>query len=138
MRVRRAMTPMTSVNLIPMIDVVLNLVFFFMVTTTFVVAPGIALTLPTSTTSEPVAVGKLTITVVSESEVYLDSEPYTMVTLSERLASYSEEEKGKTKSVVIEGDRTIPYSLMVDVLDVLRRNGFRGVNLRTREPRASP
>jgi len=132
------MAPMTSVNLIPMIDVVLNLVFFFMVTTTFVVAPGIALTLPTSSTSEPVAVGKLTISVVSETEVYLNAERHTMASLSERLAAYSEEEKGKTKSVVVEGDRTIPYSLMVDVLDVLRRNGFRGVNLRTRAPGASP
>lgn len=138
MRFRRAMAPMTSVNLIPMIDVVLNLVFFFMVTTTFVVAPGIALTLPTSSTSEPVAVGKLTISVVSETEVYLNAERHTMASLSERLAAYSEEEKGKTKSVVVEGDRTIPYSLMVDVLDVLRRNGFRGVNLRTRAPGASP
>jgi biopolymer transport protein ExbD len=138
MKIRRAMAPMTSVNLIPMIDVVLNLVFFFMVTTTFVVAPGIALTLPTSTTSEPVAVGKLTVTLVSEDEVYLNTERFTMATLSERLAAYSEEEKAKTKSVVVEGDRTIPYSLMVDVLDVLRRNGFRGVNLRTREPGAAP
>lgn len=136
MKFRRAMAPMTSVNLIPMIDVVLNMVFFFMVTTTFVVAPGIALKLPTSSTSEPVAVGKLVIAVVSESELYLNSERHTLASLSERLAAYSEEERQELKSVVVEGDRTIPYSLMVDVLDILRRNGFRGVNLRTREPGA--
>jgi len=35
--------------------------------------------------------------------------------------------------VVIEGDRNVSYNLMVEVLDVLRKNGFQGVNLRTRE-----
>ena len=138
MKFRRAMTPLTSVNLIPMIDVVLNMVFFFMVTTTFVVAPGIALTLPTSTTSEPVAVGRLVITVVSEKEVYLNTERLSLDGLADRLAAYSAAEKEKTKSVVVEGDRTVSYSLMVEVLDALRKNGFRGVNLRTREPGKAP
>jgi biopolymer transport protein ExbD len=138
MKFRRAMTPMTSVNLIPMIDVVLNMVFFFMVTTTFVITPGIALKLPTSTTSEPVATGKLTITLVSEEEVYLNTDRFSMATLADRLAAYSADEKEQLKSVVVEGDRTVSYSLMVDVLDLLRKNGFRGVNLRTRTPGASP
>jgi biopolymer transport protein ExbD len=127
------MAAMTSVNLIPMIDVVLNLVFFFMVTTTFVVAPGIALELPTSSTSEPVAVGKLVIAVVSEDEIYLNAERHTLESLQDELAAYSAEEREKTKSVVVEGDRTVSYSLLVSMLDILRQNGFRGVNLRTRE-----
>jgi biopolymer transport protein ExbD len=129
---------MTSVNLIPMIDVVLNMVFFFMVTTTFIVTPGIALRLPTSTTSEPVAVGRLVITVVDETELYLNSDRYTLEGLSDRLGDYSAQEREELKSVVVEGDRSIPYSLMVDVLDILRKNGFRGVNLRTLQAGASP
>jgi len=138
MRFRRAMTTMTSVNLIPMIDVVLNLVFFFMVTTTFVVMPGIALKLPGSSTSEPVAVGKLVITVVSETEIYLNADRYTLEGLSERFRAYSAEEREEIKSVVVEGDRSVPYSLMVGILDVLRTNGFRGVNLRTRQAEGGP
>jgi biopolymer transport protein ExbD len=35
--------------------------------------------------------------------------------------------------VILEGDRSISYSLLVEILDVLRRNGFKGVNLRTRD-----
>ena len=107
------MAPMTSVNLIPMIDVVLNMVFFFMVTTTFVVTPGIALKLPSSSTSEPVAVGKLVITVVSEEEVYLNSERHTLASLSDRLRAYSGEERDQTVPDPVAGNAQIAIAGIV-------------------------
>jgi biopolymer transport protein ExbD len=35
---------------------------------------------------------------------------------------------------VLDGDRAISYSLLVEVLDALRRNGFKAINLRMRTP----
>jgi biopolymer transport protein ExbD len=49
------------------------------------------------------------------------------------LAEITEAEKEQIKTVILEGDRTISYSLLVEILDVLRINGFKGVNLRTRD-----
>ena len=46
----------------------------------------------------------------------------------------TEEEKEEIKTVVIEGDENVSYTLMVNVLDTLRKSGFKGVNLKTREP----
>ena len=37
-------------------------------------------------------------------------------------------------TVVIEGDENVSYTLMVNVLDALRKSGFKGVNLKTKEP----
>jgi biopolymer transport protein ExbD len=133
MRFKRRLTTHSTPNLIPMIDVVFQLVVFFMVSTTFIITPGISLVLPSSQTAEPVAMSKLVITVVSRDEIYLNKEQHTLASLSSRLAEITEEEKKQIKTVVLEGDRTISYSLLVEILDVLRINGFKGVNLRTRD-----
>ena len=134
MRFRRRLKPQVNVNLIPMIDVVFQLVIFFMVSTTFIITPGISLVLPSSQTSEPVLMSRLVVTVVSKNEVYLNKERHTVSTLNKRLGELSEEEKEDIKTVVLEGDQNMSYSLTVEILDVLRRNGFKGINLRTRDP----
>ena len=133
MRFKRRLTTRTNVDLIPLIDVVFQLVVFFMVTSTFILTPGISLILPKSTSSEPVAMTRLVVTMVSENEVFLNKDPYTLEGLNKVLASLSKGEKDAIKTVIIEGDRSVSYSLMVKVLDILRLNGFQGVNLRTKE-----
>ena len=132
MRFRKSLTTRTNVELIPLIDVVFQLVIFFMVSTTFILTPGISLILPGSQTSEPVVMTKLVVTVVSEEEIYLNKERYDIGGLEGRLGMLTEEEKEEIKTVVIEGDEAVSYSLMVQVLDALRKNGFKGVTLKTR------
>jgi len=133
MRFRRRLQTRTNVDLIPLIDVIFQLVVFFMVTSTFILTPGISLILPKSRSSEPVAMTKLVVTVVSEDEIFVNKERYTLESLHRTLSELPTEERDEIKTVVIEGDSSVSYSLMVKVLDVLRLNGFKGVNLRTRE-----
>jgi biopolymer transport protein ExbD len=134
MRFKRRLSTQSAPNLIPMIDVVFQLVVFFMVSTTFIITPGISLVLPSSQTAEPVAMSRLVITVVARDEIYYNQERHTLDSLNRRLAEMTEAEREQIKTVILEGDRSISYSLLVEILDVLRRNGFKGVNLRTREP----
>jgi biopolymer transport protein ExbD len=81
---------------------------------------------------------RLVITVVGPEEVYLNKERHTLATLGETLGALTEADREEVKSVVLEADRAISYSLMVEVLDVLRRNKFRGVNLKTTEGGSRP
>ncbi|RKX74071.1 MAG: biopolymer transporter ExbD [Spirochaetes bacterium] len=137
MRFERRMRPEVRVDLVPLIDVVFQLVIFFMVSTTFILTPGISLTFPAAATAEQVAMTRLVITVASRNEIYLNKEKLDIKTLNERLSEMQKqiEESGKdtTITAVIEADKDIPYSLMIEVLDSLRRNGFKGVNLKTRK-----
>ncbi|MFO7849045.1 MAG: biopolymer transporter ExbD [Spirochaetia bacterium] len=134
MKFKRRLKPTATVELVPMIDVVFQLVVFFMVSSTFILTPGISLTLPESSTAEPVVMGKLVVTIVSEEEIFLNKEEYTLSGLDEALEEIKERGDDETiRTVVVEGDRGVPYNLMVKVLDTLRRGGFEGVNLRMRE-----
>lgn len=133
MRFKRRLTPVANVNLVPMIDVVFQLVIFFMVSTTFIVNPGISIVLPGSTTSEPVLMTKLVVTILSRDEIYYNNEKYNIGGLSDALSSIREQDKNDIKTVIIEGDKTVSYELMIEVLDVLRKHGFKGINLRTKQ-----
>lgn len=133
MQFRRRLSPEAKVDLVPMIDVVFQLVVFFMVTSTFMMTPGINLVLPSSTTAEPVLMGEMVVTVVSADEVYLNREQYNLESFDEALGAISEETRKEIQSVVIEGDEFVTYELMVTTLDLLRKSGFTGVSLRLRE-----
>lgn len=130
---KRRLKPVASVELVPMIDVIFQLVVFFMVSSTFIITPGISLELPDSTTAEPVVLTNLIVTIVTEDELYLNDEPGSVSSLKGMLESLPEIGSEEIQNVVIEGDRRSSYSLMVEVLDILRESGFTGINLRMRE-----
>ena len=133
MRFKRRLSINARVDLVPMIDVVFQLVVFFMVSSTFIVTPGINLALPESSTAEPVAVTKLVITVKSGQEVYLNDKQYTLSTLGEALADMDKQSREAVQTVLVEGDKGVTYDVMIELLDVLRQHGFKGVNLKTHE-----
>ncbi len=133
MRFRRRLEPRSAIDLVPMIDVVFQLILFFLVSTTFAILPGITLQLPASSTAEPTAMTRLAIGVVSRDEVYLNKDRTTLEGLAEALAKLSESERAEIKSVTLEADKSVPYGLTVEVLDILRGAGFRGINLHTLE-----
>ncbi|TVQ25235.1 MAG: biopolymer transporter ExbD [Spirochaetaceae bacterium] len=131
MRFRRRLQPNARPDLVPMIDVVFQLVVFFMVSSTFVVTPGLNLDLPTASSAEPVAMTNVVISVVSEDEVYVNRERFRIDQLNEAISDFVVDDQ--LASVVIEGDSNARYDLMIRVLDILRQNGLRAASLRTRE-----
>jgi biopolymer transport protein ExbD len=118
-----------------MIDVVFQLVVFFMVSSTFVMTPGIALDLPAASTDEQVVMNRLVVTVASREEIYLNRQELTLAGLGDALSDLAEEQTQEdeegVRSIVLEADRGVDYELVVQVLAVLRRNGFRAVSMRT-------
>ena len=129
MHFKRRLNPSVKADLVPMIDVVFQLVIFFMVSSTFLQTPGISIELPESSTSEPVTMTRLVISVVSEDEIYLNKDVYTLSTLGTALAGISDADRAAVTAVVIEGDKGVSYELLVKILDLLRLNRFEGVNL---------
>ena len=136
MKFQRRLRPEARTELIPMIDVVFQLVIFFMVSTTFIVTPGIGIVFPASATAESVVMTKLVVTVVSRNEVYLNQDRFDMGGLAQRLIEIREQEDqaaAERKTVVLEASEEIPYKLLIEVFDVLRKNDYKAINLKTRE-----
>lgn len=132
MRLKRRKSLLTPVDLTPMIDVVFQLILFFLVSTTFAVLPAISVKLPDSETAVSEEVSSITVTVTAGEKIYFNDREVSLKTLDKALSKY--DTAGKTKEEIpvnIEADEKVPNGVIVKVFDVLRKNGFIAVNLRT-------
>lgn len=124
-----------QVDLVPMIDIVFQLILFFLVSTTFAMLPGISLNLPDSTTSEGVSSGGITITMKENGQIWYKSTQVDLDSLNSELAAFDQvsyEERAEYP-INLEADSLVTNGQIVTVFDILRQNGFSAVNLRTTE-----
>jgi len=131
----RRLKPNVNIDMTPLIDVVYQLVIFFMISSTFKTAPGIALDLPESGTATAVSSTELTVVAVSDGEVYVNR---ILTTASGAEAVIRSELEGRTVSEVrasLQAGAEVPYQLAVTLLDALRKNGITEVGLATDPPK---
>jgi biopolymer transport protein ExbD len=102
MRFQRRLQPMVNVDLVPMIDVVFQLVVFFMLSSTLITRTGLNLDLPRAGSAQEAVTSTLVLSVVSESEIYLGSDRYTLAGLNDLLEANREEYSDR--SIAIEAD----------------------------------
>ena len=105
---RRRSRASAQVDLVPMIDIVFQLILFFLVSTTFALLPGINLNLPESTTSEGLSSGGITITMTDSGEIWFNSTLVDMNSLNKELAAFDE--------VPYEERKEFPINLEADSL----------------------
>ncbi len=118
-----------SIDMIPMIDIVFQLVLFFLVSTTFAMLPGIALNLPESSSAEAVNAAHLSVTIINRDEVYLNKERTLIDNLAAALTGFRGSGQTETQNVTLEADESVSYRLVIEVLDILRTTGFQHINL---------
>ncbi len=130
---RRRLTQRVGVDMTPLIDVILQLIIFFMITTTFRSAPGISLDLPGSRTAQSVSSSALRVIVMSESEIYVDNARTSLQELSSILKQRVSGSDSSNVRAVLEGRSSASYQLIVSVLDAFRMNSIENVGLITRK-----
>ncbi|WP_296326124.1 biopolymer transporter ExbD [Treponema sp. UBA3813] len=121
-----------AVDLTPMIDVVFQLILFFLVSTTFALLPAINVNLPESSTAQGAEIAGITITVQSNGKMWFNDEQVSLKTLGQKLASFDTEGKKKDEyPVTLEADENVTNGSIVKIFDILREQGFVSINLRT-------
>ena len=122
----------SNVDMTPMIDIVFQLILFFLVSTTFATLPGIKLNLPQSHTAESTSMMGITITADSNGAVYFNDKEVSMTGLGEELLTF---DTGTTKKeefpVSLEADSEVTNGIIVKIFDVIRESGYCVINLRT-------
>ncbi len=131
MKFRRQLKAQVQPDLIPMIDIVFQLVVFFMVSSTFVVAPGIGLALPESNTEEQVNLDLYQVTVTRDGVLYFQDQEVDDLALGEQLASLSDEQKER---VIVQGEADVSLQQLISVLDMLRSQGIRNASILAKNP----
>ena len=121
-----------AVDITPLIDVVLMLVIFFMLTTTFVLSPGIEVELPRGHTSQAPRERDAIITMTREGAVYYQNAQVSLDTLHAALqrAHVNQPEL----RVVIKADTLVPHGRVVAVMDMAKSLGIDHLAVATSPP----
>lgn len=111
------------VDITPLIDIIFQLVLFFMVSTTFVTSPGIQVDLPRSS-AQTILRDKqdVNLWITSEGAVYADEVPVTWAGLRARLAEAAKADPNTM--VVIKADKDVGHGRVVAVMDLARGYGL--------------
>jgi biopolymer transport protein ExbD len=118
---RRREEPLVDVT--PLIDIIFQLVIFFMVSTTFVTEQGIEVDLPRSSSQTILRErNDVQVKVASDGAIYVDDEAVTWDELNATLKATAA--KGKGGMVIIKADQSVDYGRAVAVLDLARSLGL--------------
>ena len=133
-----ARRPDPVIDLTPMIDIVFQLVLFFMVSTTFVNAPGIQVELPRSNVQDVIVENRdITIWMNVDGQVMLNRDYVELSTLRSELSRLSKQDVDQL--VIIKADVGVTHGRVVTVMDMVRGFGFTRMAIATdTEGGASP
>jgi len=105
----------------PMADVVFLLLIFFMITSSFVMEPGIEIDLPRAVTAEEQPRQRVIITITRDRTILLDEDIVSFETLPSRLEAVLG--SSRDALLIIRADRDVPHGFVVRALDISREAG---------------
>ena len=120
------------IDVVPLVNVVLLFMLFFIIQSPFVMQPGITVNLPTSSFASGVPYGALMVTVSQEGLVLFNDERTTLEGLGPLLAQAVFEHPDA--SLVIEADGRVQHSTLVQIYNTATAAGIKSVVLATRIP----
>jgi len=111
-----------ELNLTPLVDVILQQLIFFMLTSSFIMQPGIRINLPQATTSETITEKEVLVSITKEGAIFYRDTPLTMEQLEKVLQDLVA--RNKDRVLIIKGDRKAEHGIVVGVMDIARRTGI--------------
>jgi len=118
-----------EINITPLVDMVFLLLIFFMLTSSFIVLPGIKINLPKAVTSQAIKEKNIIITINNENIIYLDKKPITPQELTNYLTQIIESKQ--EKPLLIKADKNTQLGTVVTVWDICRDVGITQINIAT-------
>jgi len=119
----------TGIDLAPMLDFVLNLLIFFIITAVFVKEVGIAVSRPSN---KPVAeqkknVGPILIAIRATGEIWIDRRVVDLRAVRANIERFHAEKP--EAAVIVVTDKEAPTGILVQVIDQVRQGGVENVSI---------
>ena len=121
-----------GINLTPLIDVLFILIIFFTVSSTFLEQPGIELQLPEAESSQSYTAQKVIVYVDNEENVFLNDDPVKIENVAKAVESLISAQTDK--SVVLHADEDASHGVIINIMDLLRKQGIYKIIISTSKP----
>ena len=121
MKIKAHIEPITTFNTISLTDIIFLLLVFFLLSSTFVLQPGVKVQLPTTTTSDISSEKSIVISVAKDGTVYLNDNLVNKLELGAQL-------RQKVLDVgmpiiVLRVDKDLSMERLVEVMDISKMAG---------------
>ena len=127
----RGNSPISEINVTPLVDVMLVLLIVFMVAAPLMTM-GVPVDLPqTRAKAMPVTAKPITVTVTPDGAISIDNEPVTIDALVPKVQSLAVQ--GADERLYVRGDSTAQYGMIMQVMGALSGAGFDKIGLITEQ-----
>lgn len=116
----------------PLIDVVFLLLIFFLLSSSFILQPGIKVKLPKAKTTEITKEKEVYITIDKQGHLYLNEKLVHEEKLSKELQGIANQDPNKL--IIVKADKDVLHGKVVWVLDYIKRAGLSKLAIAT-EPK---
>lgn len=122
----------TGIDLAPMLDFVLNLLIFFIITTSFVKESGISVTRPEALTAESKENGNILVAIRANGEIWMDKQRIDIREVRGAIERLHIERPEDT--VVIIADKDSQTGVLTKVMDQVKLGGVGEVSIAAAPP----
>lgn len=124
--------PITYINVIPLVDVMLVLLIIFMLTASFISSPSLPVVTPKAYTADTTAPRSEALVLSTDGTLYFRNKKMDAAALEKELKSAAALDP--EIRVVLSADGTTPHNRIVELLDLSRRCGVKKLALGVTKP----
>ena len=121
----------TGIDLAPMLDFVLNLLIFFIITAVFAKEVGLTVSRPSATNAEKKEAGNIVVSIDSAGDIWIEKKVVDVRSVRaaiERLHAQKPED-----AVVVMAEKGAHTGILVQVIDQVRQGGVQSVSIAASE-----
>ncbi len=118
-----------QIDIAPLIDVIFQLLIFFMLSSSFTFQSAINVKLPKALTSDVIKEENFIITITRENVIYVNGRIAALKELKENLS----QSNSAAQTILIKADRRASVGRIVDVWDLCRNLGIERINIATNQ-----
>ena len=112
-----------------MIDIIFLLLLFFVLSSTFIVQPGIKINLPQTVSTEQPTRKDLVVIIARDRRIFINNDQVTFESLWGRLIEELKFQRQGT--LVLRADRDVPHGFVVRIMDVAKQAGAKRIAIAT-------
>ncbi len=121
MKFERSLKVNPAFNYAALTDIVMQLLIFFLLSSSFVIMPGVKVQLPKAQTTEVQTDRNTVITLTGSGRIFLNLDEVTKATLAQRLIPVLD--KDRNQVVILKAEKTVSLQSAVDVIDIAKGVG---------------
>jgi len=120
-----------EINVTSLVDIIFNLLLFFMLTTSFSQSAGLEVRLPSASANDAkIRSQDLVVALTKDGHLIVAGESLTPDDLQARIAALKKADENAT--VIVQADKEVSHGRVVEVLDAAKKVGLKSVAIATR------